>query len=354
MGAALLCGVGTVTCWSADPLPNNPRLIQKTPSELGLVVWGRDFPAALALATKEKRPLLVLFDEVPGCQTCKGFGAGPLSHPLVVDAAGEFISVAVYNNVSGPDAEILTRFKEPAWNNPVIRFLDADGSDLIPRKDGEYTAGFLISRMARALEKAGRPVPEYMKLAVAEYAPNVREKAVFAMYCYWEGEAKLGRVEGVIGTRIGMLNGSESVEVEFDPTVLGYKTLLGKAMELDCAHKVFARTNDQFKAAREVVGNEVVRSDKAIDARTSQQHDLAHYQDYYFLPLTALQATRVNAAVAANESPDGLLSPSQLALLKKTREAIGRNPKVFAGLTPDRSQGGLPRYLAKLEKLLTK
>ena len=31
------------------------------------------------------------------------------------------------------------------------------------------------------------------------------ETAVFAMYCYWEGEAKLGTLDGVISTRIGDL-----------------------------------------------------------------------------------------------------------------------------------------------------
>lgn len=37
-----------------------------TPSEFGRVSWGRDYPAALAKAKAEKKPLMVLFDEVPG------------------------------------------------------------------------------------------------------------------------------------------------------------------------------------------------------------------------------------------------------------------------------------------------
>ena len=37
-----------------------------TPSEFGHVSWGRDFPAAVAKAKAEKKPLMVLFDEVPG------------------------------------------------------------------------------------------------------------------------------------------------------------------------------------------------------------------------------------------------------------------------------------------------
>lgn len=344
----------TVVGWSADPPTNKLGKLAETRPELGRVTWERDFPGALSRAGKEKKPVLALFDEVPGCQTCQGFGTGPLSHPLVVDAAAEFIPVVVFNNVPGTDAEILKKFKEPAWNNPVVRFLNSDGADLIPRKDGEYTSGFLLPRMALALEKAGQPVPEYLKIAAAEYSPAKREKAVFAMYCFWEGEAKLGRLAGTIATRIGTLDQAEVVEIEFDPTVLGYKTLVEKALELDCTNRVFARSDDQLKVAKDVIGKKAVRSDKPIDARTTQQYHLAQYPEYHYLPLTALQATRVNSAIAYRESPDALLSPSQLALLKLARESLTRNKKVFAGLSPDRTPDGLPRYAADLERRLPK
>lgn len=346
--------IGTVTGWSGDPPNNKPGKLSETRPELGRVPWDRDFPTALTQAAKEKKPILVLFDEVPGCQTCQLFGTGPLSHPLVVDAAAEFIPVVVYNNVSGADAELLKRFKEPAWNNPVVRFLNAEGGDLIPRKDGEYTTRFLLPRMALALEKAGRTVPEYLKLTASEYASVKQEKAVFVMYCYWEGEAKLGQLTGVIGSRIGSLDGAEVVEIEFDPTVLAYKTLVGKAKEMDCTHRVFARTDDQLKIAKELVGNKAVRSNEVIDARTTQQYHLSLHPEYHYLPLTALQATRVNAAIAFKDSPDAFLSPGQLALLKKTRDSLAQNPKTFVGLTPDRTQRGLPHYAVELENRLAK
>ena len=54
--------------------------------------------------------------------------------------------------------------------------------------------------------------------ATGERPPSPRvESAVFSMYCYWSGEATVGRVEGVIRTRIGHLEGSEVVQVEYDP-----------------------------------------------------------------------------------------------------------------------------------------
>ena len=43
------------------------------------------------------------------------------------------------------------------------------------------------------------------------------ETATFAMYCYWTGEATVGRVDGVVASRIGHWGGREIVQVDFDP-----------------------------------------------------------------------------------------------------------------------------------------
>ena len=45
--------------------------------------------------------------------------------------------------------------------------------------------------------------------------------------------------------------------------------------------------------------------------------------DYRFVPMTSLQACRANSLVGKNQSPNELLSPRQLDLLKKAAE----NPK---------------------------
>lgn len=274
---------------------------------------------------------------------------------IVAAAAAEFVPVAVYNNVPGKDAAVLKRFDEPTWNNPVMRFLGPDEKDLIPRKDGVYHGGLVLARMAEALEKAKRPVPAYLKLAVAEFAPKKTETAVFAMYCYWEGEAKLGALDGVISTRIGELDRAEVVEVTFDPAVVEYKKLVAAAKTLDCTHKVFARTDDQAKAAKGVVDEKtVVRSDKAINADTQQQYHLSFHPRYHFLPLTAAQATKVNAALANKKSPDEFLSPLQLEIYAKFTKTTEEQGKRVLRLTPDRTPTGVIAYWAAVEAELAK
>lgn len=272
---------------------------------------------------------------------------------VVAAAASEFVPVAVFNNVKGTDADVLKRFNEPAWNNPVMRFLGTDEKDLIPRKDEVFHGGVVLARMAESLEKAKRPVPAYLKLAVAEFAPKKTETAVFAMHCYWEGEAKLGALDGVICTRIGMLDKKEVVEVTFDPAVVEYKKLVEAAKGMDCTRTVFARTDAQEKVAKGVVdAAKVKRSDTAIDADTQQQYHLAQFPRYHYLPLTAAQATRVNAALANGKSPDEFLTPLQLATYKRFTKTTDAEAKELFKLTPDRTPVGVIAYWAKVDEVL--
>ena len=127
--------------------------------EVGIVEWGRDFDGALEKSRGSGTPVLVLFQEVPGCAGCRKFGREVLSHPgLAAAIESEFIPVLVYNNRPGKDREILERYGEPSWSYQVIRFLDGEGSDIIPRRDRVWTLQGVARRMISALEAAGRSV----------------------------------------------------------------------------------------------------------------------------------------------------------------------------------------------------
>ena len=92
----------------------------------------------------------------------KQFGREVLKHPQIVKSIeSEFIPLLVYNNRSVEmDLELLRRYNEPAWNYQVIRFIDAKGDDIIPRKDRIWTIKAVASRMIEALKAAERPIPE--------------------------------------------------------------------------------------------------------------------------------------------------------------------------------------------------
>jgi len=88
--------------------------------------------------------------------------------------------LAIHNNKPGRDAEVLRQFDEPAWNYPVVRYVDAQGEDLIEREDRIYGVGETALRMIAALEAAEQDVPSYLALMAAE-SNGALKHATFAM-----------------------------------------------------------------------------------------------------------------------------------------------------------------------------
>lgn len=207
--------------------------------ETGTVEWQRDFEQALVDAKASEKPIFLLFQEVPGCAGCKQFGKGVLSDPRLVKVIErEFIPVLVRNNVLGKEREILKRYNEPAWNFQVVRFLDSEGEDLIPRKDRVWDTVPLAKRMLAALEAAGRDVPMDLKTMIG-VVPQQEAEIVFAQYCFWTAEARLGALEGVHTTEAGFYKGREVTRVRYDPSAWPTDTLIQKARDYDCADAVY-------------------------------------------------------------------------------------------------------------------
>lgn len=290
-----------------------PIFRDATPREIGAVAWGRDFDAALARSSALGRPVFAFFQEVPGCSTCVSFGEQVLEQPMLVEAIEtEFVPVLVYNNRPGRDAALLVRFGEPAWNNPVVRFLDGDGQDLIPRKAGVWSPYAVGKRMLQALEAAGRPAPDSLRRTVDEAKPRHSELATFGMYCYWSGEACLGSMPGILETRTGAVGGSEVVEVRFDPDLISYPALLREAHTRGCAARVFVRDERQLALASDVFGRAALLVSGAL--REAGDRDQKYYlkrSRWKNLALTPGQATRVNSAIGRGLDPTPALSPRQ-------------------------------------------
>ncbi len=296
------------------------------PRELGKITWLRGFDVAAAKAKAQDRPLLVLFQEVPGCSTCTGYGDRVLSHPLIIDAAASlFVPVAIFNNVPGADERILKSFGERAWTNPVVRLITYDRKPLAPRVAGDYDVAGLASAMVTAVEKVGRYVPRYLRLLATESVARRRgvETATFAMHCFWEGEGTLGKLSGVLATSPGFVGKEEVVEVTFNPAAITYDALIKKAISLKCADRVYTRNDDQHARATQWVSTNAVRSDEIARPDKQPKYYLAQ-TPYKFVPMTRLQAARVNAAIYEKQDPNQFLSPSQIRLLEVIEKAPDR------------------------------
>ena len=285
------------------------------PEEAGTVAWGRDLNDALTAGRKSGRPVFALFQEIPGCAGCKQFGRDVLSNPLIVEAIeSAFTPLLIHNNKSGTDAEVMQRFGEPAWNYQVVRFFDADGGDIIPRKDRVWESGPLAERMIAALEKSRRPVPAYLKLVAAENSPRLRQ-AVFTMGCFWTGEMELGKIEGVVTTEAGFMEGREVALVRYDPGVVALPKLISAAENVRCANAVHvpAAELQDARATRLRIGTINGYRPAPADDQKKQIPGTAVAK----LGLTGAQATKVNAWIRTDPAKAlEWLTPSQRARVK--------------------------------------
>jgi hypothetical protein len=263
--------------------------------ELGDVAWLRDYDRALAVAAENGKPVLLLFQEVPGCSTCVRFGQDVLTHPLMVELiADRFVPVAIFNNRSGADAEILRRYGEPSWNNPVARFLGPNGAELTPKLADRYDALGLYEKITAVLDKLGEDVPGYFRLLgrdlLVEY--GLSKTVTYSTPCFWSGETSLAQHPAVITTDAGWVNGEEAVQVHFDPRETSRSDL------------------DVYAGA------------EGFDPVESGHFGLDPEPQFYLrknaarhLPLTPAQRTRINLAVPYHTPLADLLSPQQCAWL---------------------------------------
>ena len=331
------------------------RAASAQPIELGAAHFGRDLDAGLSAARSGKKGVFLLFQEIPGCATCRGFGTGPLSHPLLVEAIeSEFVPIAIYNNRDGKDKAVLERFGEPAWNNPVVRFLDADGKDVVPRAEGAWSEGALSARMIRALAKSARRVPDWLALVGEETDDSPLEESVFAMHCYWEGQGRLGGLSGVARVEPGFIGGEEVVRVAFRPQRIAFADLVRDAARLDCALSVYSSSEAQLRAAAASVGDRAKRLEQPMRKADAADY-LYHLQHsrLRFAPLTELQATRMNADLAQAKDPSHWMSPRQVALAARIDDALRAQPDALDGLERPSRASELAGYAAELEARLS-
>lgn len=279
--------------------------------ELGKVSWLRDYDEAIAQAKKEKKDVLVLFQEVPGCATCRNYGHNVLSHPLMVEAIeNSFVPLAIFNNKGGKDKEILEKYNEPSWNNPVVRIINTEGKNVVPRISNDYSASTLSLRMKQALVQKKEIVPEYLNLLVQELtaaqANRVDEK-YFKMYCFWTGEKELGSLSGVLSTQSGFMNHSEVVKVSYDSKLISEEQLEKQAEK------------NNFRPVEE----------GKYKLASNDLHYYLQHTDYIYLPLTELQKTKINSSIGNRKSGEKYLSPTQKKWLAEVKYSTKTKKNLF-------------------------
>ncbi len=292
---------------------------QNNPKELGTVNWYRNLQKAKTESNLLHKPILILFQEVPGCSTCKNYGSNVLSHPLVKEAIEtHFVPLCVYNNSGGEDKKALDYFNEPSWNNPVVRIVDSNLKDIVTRINGDYSSYGLVSGMVAAMQNANKTIPEYLKLLESEFKSKAlgTEKTTIGMYCFWSGEKLYGKLDGVVATKAGFMGGSEVVEVEYCPRQISLKTLINEGKQNSCADRIFSERESDLKIDQRALST--FRTDK-------ENKYFIYNSQYKSVPMTSLQATRINSLLAQGKAIESLLSPRQIQIFHSAKNKNSKN-----------------------------
>ncbi len=94
--------------------------------------------------------------------------------------------------------------------------------------------------------------------------------------------------------------------------------------------RVFTRTGKQHEVARTLVGNAALTSDESIKPDSEPKYYLSQTL-LRFVPMTPLQASRVNAAVGDGDDPNKYLSPRQIELFALIKAHPTTRWKSFIG-----------------------
>ena len=164
---------------------------------------------------------------------------------------------------------------------------------------------------------------------------------------------------GVTSTRSAWIDRHEVVTIEFLPEVVDYKTLLETAKEHGCASHAWATTDAQLEVARDLLGDKAATLEgEPRDAKESDQLYYLLNTSLRYLPLTPLQARRVNGALytkgpRTENAVERWLSPRQIELRDRIDKALGKDEKALSDLERPSDPRRLAEYTNALEKALT-
>jgi hypothetical protein len=280
------------------------------PKELGTINWLRDYDTASIASKKHKKDILILFQEVPGCSTCQKYGDEVMSNSFINEVIETYyIPLAIYNNKGGKDKIVLDRYKEPSWNNPVLRIVNNEGNPTQNRLAGKYSKSEVLDYLKNDLNKKTK-LPEYINIVGDEwYAENQKEEITMSMYCFWTGEKTYGELNGVVNTTAGFMDGKEVVKVEFNPSLTSAKHIINHGKKNKCADGVYVSDKSLQK---ELNKNKIGYNTYKKFRPDKDQNYYLKKSKYSNIPMSKMQAMKVNSALGKGQNPEYLLSPRQL------------------------------------------
>ena len=167
-------------------------------------------------------------------------------------------------------------------------------------------------------------------------------------------------MDGVLDTRSSWVGGHEVVEVAFDPRRVEYADLLDQAIDKGCANHAWATSKTMLATAKERLGNRATKLESK--PRRAQDSDQLFYlgrSPHRYVPLTPLQARRINGVLGSRGSAGGktvadFMSPRQTETLGRIQRALQKNRSALDGLERPDDRRKLGAYTRALDESLRK
>jgi hypothetical protein len=193
--------------------------------------------------------------------------------------------------------------------------------------------------------------------AASPGAPGAPAKALFSMYCYWNGEATLGAAPGVLATRIGSLGG-EVVEVEYDPA----RTDVGKlaaALKRQGQGGFYALIVPDEPAKAQARGDQLADAEIRVDSRRPRFEEPKYslrtaHPELYYLDLSEAQAMALNSWSYFGGAMPDVLTAEQKAMLAKVKAKLAAAGRGGPSLRPERAGAYREAYHQQLVAWLGK
>jgi hypothetical protein len=148
----------------------------------------------------------------------------------------------------------------------------------------------------------------------------------------------------VHATRAAWLDGAEVTEVWFDPVRLPFGELLAHGLARDCARRAWVGP-EHLAAAKKQLADRALPIDRTAPTPDQQPKYYLLRTPMRFVPMTATQATRINAELAPGREGDAArwLSPRQRALLEWAKNSKGDGWQVAIDVPIGAAMAKLPR-----------
>ena len=158
-------------------------------------------------------------------------------------------------------------------------------------------------------------------------------------------------MDGVYSTRSAWAGHHEVVHVAYDPATINYSQLLAGAQRMRCTSAVYTYDDAQLKIAKQAGASNIIPWKPSLETRQVRKSE----QKYHLrntplaqLPLNELQAVKLNVLSSRGRGQQleltKILSPRQIALMKRISTAKSKNPSLLAGLSFPENQSELAAY----------